>query len=263
MDTTVTDATVSNAAEGVFVNVEPATRVASPNTPTPDPAPSPAPAAPGFTEADLAAVRKQEKDKLYPQIEQLKNELGELKREREERLEAERKAQEEAERLAKQQQEDEMDVRSLLAQKEREWEERLERERIERENAIALLEKEKAYAEISDYRSQRLAEVGDEIMPQLRDMVTGNTKEEIDQSIAGLIAKSNAILEEAQSAMQAQRQQMQGPRVTAPATELDTNSGQRQFTPEEIADMSMAEYQKYRSSLLGQTGSGTNRGLFG
>lgn len=267
MSESVTDSSVSHAAEGVFVGVEPSTKITS--SPAPDTVPSQAPAdqaqaqPTGFTEADLAKAREQEKSKLYPHIDQLKNELAELKREREERLAAERRAQEEAEAQAKAQAEEEMDIRSLLQTKEQEWEQRLEEERRERENAFALLEKEREYAQITEYRNQRLAEVGDEIIPELRDMVSGNTVEEIDQSIAGLMERSSRILEGAQAAMQQARQQMQGTRVTAPATELETNSGQRQFSPEEIAAMSMAEYQKYRSTLLGQASNNTSRGLFG
>ncbi len=274
MTNSVTDSTVSDAAEGVFVGVEPANRVVS-SIPTtnasanPDPTPAQAqaeeaPAQPsGFTEADLAKAREQEKAKLYPQMEQLKSELSELKREREEQAEAERQAREEAERLAKEQAEEEMSVRELLKVREQEWEQRLEQERIERENALAMLNKEREYAQITEYRNARLSEVGDDIIPELRDLVTGNTIEEIDQSIAGLVERSSRILEGAQQAIQSQRQAMQGTRVTAPPTELDTNSAQQQLTPEQIAAMSPQEWGKVRHQVLGQVGTGTNRGLFG
>lgn len=262
MDASVNDATVSDAAEGVFVGIDPANTTLKPPSPEPE-TQSRVQAEPvGFSEADLAKAREQEKAKLYPQIDQLKNELAELKRDREERLEAERIAQEEADRQAREQQEAEMDVRELLSKKEMEWEQRLEQERLERENAIALLEKEREFSAITEYRTQRLAEIGDDIIPELRDLVTGNTKDEIDASIAGLAERSSRILEGAQAAMQQARSQMQGTRVTAPVTELDTDSAQKQFSPEEIAAMSMADYQKYRSTLLGQSGD-NNRGLFG
>jgi len=263
MTTSPIDSSVSDAAEGVFVGVEPSTKVTTP--PATDPTPPAREANPeptGFTEADLAKAREQEKAKLYPQIDQLKNELADLKKEQQARLEAEREALERAEAEAKAKAEEEMDVRSLLQTKEQEWEQRLEEERQARENAFALLEKEREYAQITEYRNQRLAEVGDDIIPELRDLVVGNTAEEIDQSIAGLVDRSSRILEGAQQAIQSQRQAMQGTRVTSPPTELDTNSGQRSLSPEEIAAMPMAEYAKYRSSLLGQANA-TNRGLFG
>ena len=52
-----------------------------------------------YTEDDLAKVRSQEKEKLYPQIEKLKEEVDVLKRSREE--EASRVATEESERQAR------------------------------------------------------------------------------------------------------------------------------------------------------------------
>jgi hypothetical protein len=51
-----------------------------------------------YTEDDLAKVRSQEKSKLYPEIEQLKNEVASLKKEREEK--AARKAEGEAAKAA-------------------------------------------------------------------------------------------------------------------------------------------------------------------
>lgn len=261
MDPAAVDSSVSSAAEGVFVDVQPATKITAPSAPQQQVQQQVS--AQGFTEADIAKAREQEKAKLYPQLDQLKSELAELRKEREERLEAERKAQEDAERQAREQQESDMDVRELLAQKQQEFEQRLEQERLEREKAFAMLEKERELTALTDYRNQRLAEAGDNIIPELRDLVTGNTMEEIDQSIAGLVDRSSRILEGAQAAIQSQRQAMQGTRVTAPSTELDTNSGQRQFTPEEIAAMSPQEWGKVRHQVLGNTGAGINRGLFG
>jgi len=74
-----------------------------------------------YTEEDLKRVREQEKSKLYPQIDSLKEELNILKKEREERLsqmEAEKAA---AEEEARKKAESEMDVRQLLEVKEQEW----------------------------------------------------------------------------------------------------------------------------------------------
>ena len=257
METSVTDAPTPTDGQSFTANTANLTYTPPATTTSTYTAPA------GFTEADLAKAREQEKAKLYPQMDQLKTELSEAKSQLEEFQKAQREAQERAEAEAKAKAEEEMDIRSLLQTKEQEWEQRLEAERLEREQAFALLEKERALSQITEYRNAKLAEVGDDIIPELRDLVTGNSAEEIDQSIAGLVERSSRILEGAQAAMQQARQSMQGTRVTAPSTELDTNSGQRQFSPEEIAAMPMAEYQKYRSSLLGQAANNTNRGLFG
>ena len=217
-----------------------------------------------YTEEDLKKVREQEKSKLYPQIDSLKEELSVLKKEREERLaEAERlRAEQEAETRKKA--EAEMDVRQLLESKEKEWAEKLEAERLERERAITLLERERQFAELSEYRTKRLNEERDGIIPELLDLIVGNTKDEIEQSIAGLKERSSRILESAQQAMQSARREMTGSRVTAPPTgPLDTNSDQQQFTAEQIAAMSVTEYAKYRGKLLGQAASDRGKGIFG
>lgn len=254
----VSDATVSNAADGVFVGVTPPARVGVP-APAPE---SAAPAEARFTEADLAKVREQEKNKLYPQMQTLQDELKDLRTKLTAREQAEKDAQEQAEREQKAKKEAETDVRDLLAEKEAELLAQIEAERQERQKAVSLLEKERELAALSDYRSQKIAAVGDDIIPELRDLVSGETPDQIDASIAGLIDRSSRILEGAQAAMQSARQQMQGTKVTSPPTELDTNMGNKEFTPEEIAAMPMAEYQKHRARLLGQTG-GSNRGMFG
>lgn len=217
-----------------------------------------------YSEEDLKKVREQEKSKLYPQIDSLKEELAVLKKEREERLaEAERlRAEQEAE--ARKKAEAEMDVRQLLETKEKEWAEKLEAERLERERAITLLERERQFTELSEYRTARLNQERENIIPELVDLITGNNREEIEESIAGLKERSSRILESAQQAMQSARKEMTGSRVTAPASgPLDTNSDQQQFTADQIAAMSVTEYAKYRGKLLGQAASDRGKGIFG
>ena len=217
-----------------------------------------------YTDDDLAKVRSQEKDKLYPQIEKLKSELEEIKQMREAELaakQAEKEAQDVEERTRL---EADLDVRELLKKKETEWSEQLERERQERERAFALLEREKTFAEIQNFRQQRLEEEREAIIPELLDLVTGNTQDEINTSIESLKDRSTRILESAQQAMQSARKEMTGSRVTAPPTgPLDINSEQRNFTADEISAMPMNEYAKYRQRLLSPKAQGKGSGLFG
>ena len=217
-----------------------------------------------YTEDDLSRVRAQEKDKLYPQIDKLKGELEELKKQREEELQA-KTAEKEAEDAARREAaEADMDVRSLLKQKESELMEQLERERQERERAFALLEREKAFAELQTFRQQRLEEERENIIPELLDLLTGESQEEINTNLEGLKERSSRILESAQQAMQSARKEMTGSRVTAPPTgPLDINSEQRNFTADEIAAMPMNEYAKYRQRLLSPQAQGRSQGLFG
>jgi len=221
-----------------------------------------------YTEEDLAKVRAQEKNKLYPELESLKNEVLELKKEREEK--AARKAAEEAEKLSKKAEkekakiEEDLDAKDLIKIKEQEWKEQLERERNERERAIALLEQERAYADLQSYRQQRLEQERESIIPELLDLVSGNNREELDSSLESLKERSAKILESAQSAMTAARRDMTGTRATLPpAGPLETNSEQRNFSAEEIAAMPMNEYAKYRNRLMSDSARGVTKGLFG
>jgi len=217
-----------------------------------------------YTDEDLSKVRTQEKDKLYPQIDALKTELAEIKRQREEELAAKR-AEEEA-RAAEERvkAEADMDVRDLLKQKEGEWREQLERERQERERAFVELDRERQYSELTSYRQQLLEAERENIIPELLDLVTGNTPEEVSASIEGLKERSSRILDSAQAAMQNARKEMTGSRVTAPPTgPLDINSEQRTLTAQEIAAMPMNEYAQYRQRLLSDKARGRGQGLFG
>lgn len=221
-----------------------------------------------YTEDDLAKVRSQEKDKLYPVIEQLKEEVSSLRKEKEDR--AARLAAEEAEKEAataakeKEEREAELEVRDLLKVKEQEWQEQLERERQERERAFALLEQERSFADLQNYRNQRLEQERENVIPELLDLLTGNSREEIDASLEGLKERSAKILESAQQAMQATRRDMAGTRATLPpAGPLENNSSQRQFTAQEIASMSVQEYAQYREKLLSEKARGVTQGLLG
>jgi predicted RNase H-like nuclease (RuvC/YqgF family) len=218
----------------------------------------------GYTEEDLKKVREQEKSKLYPQIDSLKEELNLLKKEREERLAESERLRQEAESEAKRKAEAEMDTRQLLELKEKEWEEKLSAEKLERERAFSLLERERQYAELTEYRTRRIAEEQENIMPELVDLISGNTPEEIENSITGLRERSSRILDSAQQAMQSARREMTGSRVTSPPSgPMDNNSGQQQFTAEQIASMSVTEYAKYRDTLLGKASNSRNKGIFG
>jgi DNA repair exonuclease SbcCD ATPase subunit len=221
-----------------------------------------------YTEEDLAKVRSQEKEKLYPQIENLKEELNSLKKEREE--ESTRKATDAANfeaaeaAKAKELAESELEVRELLKVKEQEWQEQLDRERQERERAFALLEQERTFADLQNYRQERIEQEREAIMPELVDLLAGNTREEIETSIAGLKDRSQRILESAQQAMQTARRDMTGTRATLPPSgPLETNTAQRNFTAQEIAAMSVQEYAQYRDKLMSPKARGVTQGMFG
>jgi hypothetical protein len=223
-----------------------------------------------YTTEDITKAREQEKAKLYPQLEKMKEELANVRRVAEEAAakEAEReikRAVKEAEKNAKQQakNEEELTFKDLLKKKEEEFDARLEQERLERERAFALLDQERKFQELMNYRQMRVEQERDNIIPELLDLVDGSTSDDIEQSIAGLKDKSARILDSAQQAMSSARQQMVGSRITAPASgPLDNDSSQQSFTPDSIRDMSLADYAKQRAKLLGTAASNRGQGLF-
>ena len=221
-----------------------------------------------YTDEDLAKVRSQEKDKLYPEIERLKDEVLALKKEKEEK--AARKAAKEAEDSAKKAEkekaklEKDLNAKDLIKLTADELREQLERERQERERAFALLEREREFANLQSYRQQILEQERDNIIPQLIDFVQGNTPEEINQSVEQLKERSSSILESAQAALTQQRREQVGTRATLPpAGPLVTNSEQRMPTADEIAAMPMNEYAKYRNRILSPRAQGRSSGLLG
>ena len=215
----------------------------------------------GYTEVDLKRVREQEKSKLYPQIDSLKEEINLLKKDREAQLAEAAAIAKEKEEAARKLAESEMDVRALLEKKEQEWTAQLEEIRQEGARKDALLERERQYAELTAYRNRRLAEEQDNIMPELVDLISGNSADEIENSITGLRERSSKILESAQQAMQSSRRDMKGTSTTLPPT-MENNSGQQQFSAEQIAAMSVTEYAKHRDRLF-PGANNQNKGLFG
>jgi DNA repair exonuclease SbcCD ATPase subunit len=217
-----------------------------------------------FSQDDIVRAREQEKAKLYPQLEKLKEELATLKKERDERAAEEERQRQLAAAEQQKKLEEDMDVRTLLQKKEPEFQQQLEAERLERERAFALLEQERTFQELMQYRQQRLESERDNIIPELIDLIEGNNRDEIEQSIASLKDKSARILDSAAQAMAGARREMTGARITAPASgPLDNDSEQRSYSPENIREMSLADYAKNRAKLLGEASNNRGRGLFG
>jgi hypothetical protein len=225
---------------------------------------------PKYTAEDIQKARTQEKSKLYSQMDKLQEELSSLRKEREERaaVEADRAAKRqlrEAERAAekKAQEEDEMSFKELLKTKEEEWASKLESERLEREKAFALLEREREFQELQTYRQQRLEAERDAIIPELIDLISGNNRDEIELSIAGLKERSTKIFDSVAQVAQQSRKEMAGTRITSPASgPLDNDSDSRTYSADDLSKMSMADYAKNRAKLLGNSNN-RGQGLFG
>jgi hypothetical protein len=217
----------------------------------------------------LNQARSQERDKLYPTIEKtnekatkFEEELKELQKfrrqaekEREEReklVEAERKKAEEAKLTAEQ----------LIAKREEEMSLRFQKFQQEQELKVAMIEKQSQALQLQSYILRRLSEEEDNIEPELRDFVGGDTEAEVEASIEVVKAKSARIAENVKMATSRQRSLMPGvaPSAGINAQGLMDTPGDRQLTADDIKGMSMAEFDQLRKRIGMPNGSG--RGLF-
>jgi hypothetical protein len=230
-----------------------------------------------FSEADLQAARKQEKDKLYGEITSLKEQfsssqklLQDLQSQRQEELNAVERSRQEKESAKKAKAEEEMSAKALLEQKLKEtnetWESRFNQLQNERESERALLAKERAYNELVEYKTSQLSANANDIAPQFHNFITGETKEQIDNAIAQAKIATQSIAEEVAAARQQQMAQMRGVSATGYTAlgPMDGAIGQKQYTPQDIANMSMSEYAKFRQeSGMAARNAASNRGILG
>lgn len=216
-----------------------------------------------FTQADLEAARQQEKDKVYKRMETMQETVNRLEAEATERRTAEEKARKDAADAAEADRQSQLSVQELLNEREAQW--RSEQETLRQEIATerALRERETQFAELMTARDDVIAAYADRVAPELLDLISGDTPEALQQSAEDMAARTERILAQTAEAMQNARQQMPTARVTAPASG-DNAGANRQFTPDEIRGMSMADYAKHRPGLLGGGAGGSrNRGMFG
>lgn len=271
------------------------TTIPAPNDPPGSPAPQPTqptpPAQPApqqpttddrrFSADDIERVRREEKDKVYSRLDDvnarnkaLADQVEALLAAQKEREAAEEEARRVAAEEAKATAEAEMDAKQLLSQREQEfksslaearaeWEKKFEELNQQSAQERAMLEKEKEFAALSAYTQQRVADEADNIAPQLIDFITGNSPEEIDKAIEVAKAKSAEIAAAVQENLTNQRAQQRGvaPTGYAPVGPMDMADGQRQYTPEDIQNMSYEEYAEFRQKA-GIGGQSSNRGLF-
>ena len=202
----------------------------------------------------IGKVRKEEKEKLYPELQrvgELEHTVQELREAREAELaqiEAARQAEAERLRLEEEAKQTELE---RLASRQAELEAQLEAQRLETERNAALLRREAEHASLVQYRAELIQQHTDEIAPQLLDFIEGNSREELEQRVALAIQRSAEIVQELQSRQLQQTRQVAPPPSGAPPVDLLGQTPQeRVFTPEDIANMSPSEYAANRPLLL-------------
>lgn len=203
-------------------------------------------------EERLAKVRREEKEKLYATQEKLKADAAD----------AEKRAAELADKLKKKEEEEEerkktagnkKDEPNQLAEIEKRLTEavlKTEQEaaarNAESETKIAALQKELAAKETAAYRASKLLELGNTVVTEL---VTGDTKEEIDNSIIKAQQAKLRIVKEIETARAGAENQsrQQVPTPLNPSTSLTQLTGT--LTAEQIRKMSPAEWAAHRTKL--------------
>lgn len=207
-----------------------------------------------FTAEDVERIRQEERARygtVTSQLDELNAEVARYRQTDEERAKAEEKARKDAERAEKKKQEEEMELRDLIAKKDIEWEAKLEEERQARQQALALVEQERRHAGLQSYLSQQMMEKGELIAPQLRKLVAGNSEQEIDIKISELIDISESLLGDTQQLLQRQNAQRPTVGVTAPPIgPVEMTPATRTYTPDDIKALTPEEYAAQRESLL-------------
>lgn len=206
-------------------------------------------------------ARSEEKDKLYPTIEDLQTRVRATEQEREARETEQARLQQEAAEADRLRQESEMSAIQRMEQSNASWEQRFADMEAERARERALLEKEREYNDLNAYRNSRVqAEVdARNIVPQFAVFIGGNTREEVETAIDLAKIKTEELVTEINAA---QSTPPPTPRPTLPmsgmpAVDMPGGGGilgqgeQITITPEEIRNMSMAEFAEHRNQLLG------------
>jgi hypothetical protein len=207
-----------------------------------------------FTAEDIAKARQDEKDKLYGRIEEMGGQLQTLAEEREQRQQEEQARLDALAESERKLQEEALDTRQLLDRRNQEWEQRFQSLERERDTERALREQESKFNELKDYRRARIEQEAHTIMPELRDLVVGESEEAIEASIAAMQQRTEAILASVQGAVTQQRQQVRGVGITAPPVgPMEQQTTFETLTPDDIRSMDMTTYAKYRDALLRQT----------
>ena len=144
----------------------------------------------------IAQARREEKEKLYPQIEKLKAQAEVLTKQVNEALLAKGAAEKELADLKESQKKgDSEEVTKLKAQVEalKSDNENLKKNTVSEEDLRKKLEDE---YQVKLYAKDKLAENKDKILSVFAEKVVGNTKEEIDLAIEKVIASSDEIRKE-------------------------------------------------------------------
>ena len=230
----------------------------------PPAAPAATPTSRTWSDEDLERVRREEKDKLYPTLEELRNRLKVHDDERDARLAAEQAAVQAAEDASRQQREEAETLAEKFARSTEEIRNELERERSAREMLAATLQKEREWSALQDYKQAAIQANADNIIPELLTYISGDTPQEIDASVADLVERTQSIIGNTTAALSAAQRNLPGTRVTAPpigALEVQQAVHGVPTDAQSIHEIPLSKWGEVRGNY-GVGNSGNNRGLF-
>lgn len=216
-----------------------------------------------LSEAERALVeqaRREEKDKLYGRMESMQEQLQRLTQEREEREREEQEAIAAAEAERKAKEEEEMELRDLLESREKSLREELDTLKNEREADRAIFEKERRLLELDQYRQARIEQEAEYIMPQLRDLISGEDEAAIDSAIEDAKQRTSAILDDVRASVPAPQTQRGVASTAPPVGPMENVSEMQSLSPEDIRTMDMDTYRKHRDQLVQAASTAYRRG---
>jgi chromosome segregation ATPase len=213
-----------------------------------------------FTEQDIERARQQEKEKLYPRIEEMNAQLKELREAREAEMAERQRLAEEAEAARQAKEESEMDLRALFEKRETEFNNQISELSKRYDTDRAIFERERALQEAQQYRLARIEQESEYLLPELRDLVGGDTPEAVDASIEEMKQRSEAIFNNIAAAQQPQPFRGAAMASVPPVGPMEQMPSYEQLSPDDIRGMDMDTYKRYREQLLRATSPQRQRG---
>ena len=214
-----------------------------------------------WTDADIERARQEEKEKLYPRIEEMGGQLKELQEQRQAEAAERQRLAEEATAAQRAKEEQEMDLRALMEKRDAEWQSRFQETEARYAADRAVFEQERRLQEVTSYRQARIEQESEYLLPQLRKYITGDTPEEIDAAIEAAKAETDEIFSNFTAASQ-QQQPFRGAAMPSvpPVGPMEQLPSYETLTPQDIAGMDMDTYKRYREQLLRATSPQQRRG---
>jgi hypothetical protein len=234
-----------------------------------------------FTQEEVNAererIRKEEHDKLYPDLQSWKSKAEAFEAEKTAREAAAAEAAANAAKEAERARIADLSAKEQLAEYQAKMERELEQERQARLATEQLWQKEQQFSALRLYRQQVLDSCKDDIFPEWWDDLVGpegdflTSTAEIDARAATLVKRTQAVLSNVTSQQDEQRRATPtastntgAPSGYDPTSDPNITHQGKTFTAEEIAGMSLADYAKNRQYLpTGRSGAVKSRGLFG